>query len=101
MFKIVIYNHKNLKFARIANNDIKFVTLKTILNNKDSFEPSYSWHIEQKLIALILKELPFKHRVDYNIWYKKSDTRPNILECLYFLVANGYISPNIKGIKLN
>ena len=101
MFKIVIYNHKNLKFARIANNDIKFVTLKTILNNKDSFEPSYGIALEERFLSLVLKKLPFKERVSYNIWYKDHNVRPTFIESLAYLVNMGFISPNIKGIKLN
>ena len=100
MYKLIIFNDKEIKFAKIANNDIKFVSLKTILNNKDSFYPSFSLHIEERFFNLILKKLPFKYKVEFNIWYRDHNVRPSFLESLRFLVNSRFISENIKGTKL-
>ena len=74
--------------------------LKTILINKDSFELSYGLALEDRFLSLLLKKLPFKEKVSYNVWYKDHSIRPTFIESLAYLVNMGFISPNIKGIKL-
>ena len=101
MFTFVTYNNKSIKFAKIANNDIKFVTLKTILNNKDKIHLSYGLHLETRFLKLVLKNLAFKEKVVYNIWFNSQENRPNVFECLEYLVSQRYISAYIKGTKLN
>ncbi len=100
MYTFVTYNNKSIKFAEIVPNGIKFVTLKTILNNKGNINLSYSLHLETRFLKLMLKTLPFKEKVDYNLWFNNCENRPTVFECLEYLVQKEYISPNIRGTKL-